>query len=172
MARQRAEGGSEETIIVLMNEGGGRNPRALTQSPRQPSAALTSLSRRSHVNTLPQIRAQQSSAGERISQDRSGSSGASHRQTGGLLAPRTPLTSSAKTQTHVLVKMSKKPQAQARWNRFFFLNKYPPAACNRVVLVRRRRIKESAGSDSLPAAPTRSGSSPVHLCCGRETIQD
>lgn len=42
--RERREGGSEETIIVLMNEGGGRNPRAITQSPRQPSVALTLLS--------------------------------------------------------------------------------------------------------------------------------
>lgn len=73
----RTKGGNEEAIIVLMNEGGGRNPRAITPSLRQPSVALTSLSWHSHINTLPQIRAQRRSAGERISQDRSGFSGAS-----------------------------------------------------------------------------------------------
>lgn len=41
---ERREGGSEEAIIVLMNESGGRNPRAITPSLRQPSVALTSLS--------------------------------------------------------------------------------------------------------------------------------
>lgn len=39
--RERERG---ETIMVLMNEGGGRSPRAITQSLRQPSVALTSLS--------------------------------------------------------------------------------------------------------------------------------
>lgn len=34
----------EKTIIAVMNEGGGRSPQAITQSPRQASVALTSLS--------------------------------------------------------------------------------------------------------------------------------
>lgn len=42
--RERREGAGEGAIIILMDEGGGRNPRAITQSPRQPSVALTLLS--------------------------------------------------------------------------------------------------------------------------------
>lgn len=41
------EGGKrekEKTIIAVMNEGGGRSPQAITQSLRQASVALTSLS--------------------------------------------------------------------------------------------------------------------------------
>lgn len=34
----------EGTIIGVMNEGGGRSPQAIAQSPRQDSVALTSLS--------------------------------------------------------------------------------------------------------------------------------
>lgn len=34
----------EKTIIAVMNEGGGRSPQAITQSLRQASVALTSLS--------------------------------------------------------------------------------------------------------------------------------
>lgn len=43
--REREKGGRrEKTIIVVMNEGGGRSPEAITQSLRQASVALTSLS--------------------------------------------------------------------------------------------------------------------------------
>lgn len=34
----------EKTIIAVINEGGGRSPQAITQSLRQASVALTSLS--------------------------------------------------------------------------------------------------------------------------------
>lgn len=34
----------EKTIIAVMNEGGGKSPQAITQSQRQASVALTSLS--------------------------------------------------------------------------------------------------------------------------------
>lgn len=40
----RKEREGEKTIIAVMNEGGGRSPRAIAQSLRQASVALTSLS--------------------------------------------------------------------------------------------------------------------------------
>ena len=45
--REREREGKKErgkTIIAVMNEGGGRSPQAITQSLRQASVALTSLS--------------------------------------------------------------------------------------------------------------------------------
>lgn len=45
--QEREREGKKErgkTIITVMNEGGGRSPQAITQSLRQASVALTSLS--------------------------------------------------------------------------------------------------------------------------------
>ena len=72
MGKRETDGGkgSEKeriTIITVINDCGDRNPQAITRSLKQASVALTPLSWHSHINRLLQIRAQQNSAGERIS---------------------------------------------------------------------------------------------------------